>query len=158
MEVYFHLNSRETHFPYKFFNSRPPWQCCCLLLGFQHFFWFFMQTFSFRPYCRKPVQDRAEIHFCARLVSTERKNQEDKSVMWVRVGQASLAFQPWWKRDVTALQLRCAHTSSLLNQSTEHEHAPSQKNSSRCILKYPPCLQQQVRWADTHPLGTTSQF
>lgn len=73
MEVYFHLNSRENCFPYNFFNSRPPWQCCCLLLGFQHFFWFFMETFSFRPYCRKPVQDRAEIHFCAGVVSKEKK-------------------------------------------------------------------------------------
>lgn len=72
--------------------------------------WFFTETFSFRPCCRKPVQlDRAEIHFCARVVSRERKSQDNKSVMWVRVGQASLAFQPRWKRDVTALQLRCSH-------------------------------------------------
>lgn len=38
--MHFHLSSREPYFLYKFLNSRPPWQSCCLLPGFQHFFIF----------------------------------------------------------------------------------------------------------------------
>lgn len=152
MEVYFHLNSRKTCFPSKFFNSRPPWQCCCLLLGFEHLFWFFMETISFRLCCRKPGQDRAEIHFCARLVSTEKKNPR-RQVSKGRTGIPGIPTLMEKRCHCLAAEV-CTH-SSLLNQSTEHTHIPSRKNTSRCILKYPPCLQQQVHWADNHPLGTT---
>lgn len=154
--MHFHLNSRETCFPYKFFNSRPHWQCCCLLLGFQHFFWFFMEPFSFRPYCRKPVQDRAKKKISVLVVSMER-NKPRRQVSHVSEGRTGIPGIPaLMEKRCHCLAAEMHATGSLLNQSIEHAHAPSRKSSSRCILKHPPCLQQQVHWADTHPLGTTS--
>lgn len=156
--MYFHLNSREPYFLYKFLTLGPLGKvlACCLAFNTTFFFFFF----KWKP---SPSDLTAEshyktgqkIHFCARAARMEReKKRTSQSCEW-RARQASLALQPWWKRDITAFQLRWGHKLTPWPKHI-HAHTPSRKNSSRCSLKYPPCLQQQVHWADTHPLGTTS--
>lgn len=159
--MYFHLNSREPHFLYKFLTVGPLGKVVACCLAFNAFFSFFFFKWKSSPSdltAQSHYKTGQKIHFCASATSTERKKKRGQErtshSCEPRVGQASLALQPWWKKDITALQLKWGHK---LTPQPKHmnTHAPSWKSSSRCSLKYPLCLQQQVHWADTHPLGTT---
>lgn len=91
------------------------------------------------------------------LVVSMERNKPRRQVSHVSEGRTGIPGIPaLMEKRCHCLAAEMHATGSLLNQSTEHAHAPSRKSGSRCILKHPPCLQQQVHWADTHPLGTTS--
>lgn len=151
--MHFHLSSREPYFLYKFLNSRPPWQSCCLLPGFQHFF-----IFNGNLHLQTLLQKGTTIQGRKNASVLEHQTQGGEKTRTRHLSgeaQAFLALQPWWKRDVTALQLKWGHK---LTPRPKHATCtpPFLENQIKLQPTIPPCLQEQVHWADTHLLGTTS--
>lgn len=140
--MYFHPHSREPYFLYKCLTVGSSWQCCCLLLGFQHFFSPLLTgNCTFRAYCTKQLQNREKIHLC------DGEKREKGWVIASRGGESRcpLALQPWWKRAVAAWRLRWGDALTP-PPANAHTHTSSESGSFRCLLKPSSCHQQQVHW------------
>lgn len=154
--MYFHPHSREPYFLYKCLTVGSSWQCCCLLLGFQHFFF--------------PPSDW-ELHLQSLLheAATEqgentslwwrekRKRMSDsKQRRWIQVSSSPPALMETSRCCLAAEVRRCTHSSSSKRTHT-HLFWEWQLQMPSETLFLPPAA-GPLAGPDAHPSGTASSL